>query len=89
MAMTKRSRRSSATPLMYGQLMMASMETIGRRMLLMASGTCSPAEYQRMMQEKTAAMQESAIALATGRGDAAAMRPFLKRARANAKRLRR
>jgi hypothetical protein len=82
-------RRSSNLPAMMTQLTLASWETIYHRTLMMAQGTCSAAEYQRMIMEKTAAMQASAMALMTGRGNAAALAPYLVRSRANARRLRR
>ncbi|WP_158932616.1 hypothetical protein [Acidisphaera sp. S103] len=85
--MTK--RRSSTLPAMMTQLTLASWETIYRRSLMMAQGTCSAAEYQRMVVEKVAAMQASALALLTGRGNAAVLAPYLVRSRANARRLRR
>jgi len=71
------------------RLTLASWETILRRSLLMASGTCSPAEYRRMVSEKLAAMQSAAFAAAMGRSGAAVVAPFVRRSRANAKRLRR
>ena len=74
---------------MMTQLTLSSWETIYRRTMMMAQGTCSPAEYQRMILEKAAAMQASAIAVMTGRGNAAAIAPYLVRSRANARRLRR
>jgi hypothetical protein len=74
---------------MMTQLTLSSWETIYRRSLMMAQGTCSAAEYQRMVMEKAAAMQASTVALMTGRGKAAALSPYLVRSRANAKRLRR
>jgi hypothetical protein len=98
---TKKRRRSAkprtagalrALPLMFGQMAAASVETIGRRTRLMAGGTCSPAEYRRMLQEKIEAVQESAAALASardGRGLRAAIDPFHRRVTANARRLRR
>jgi hypothetical protein len=55
----------------------------------MAQGTCSAAEYQRMVIEKMAAAQASTLAAMTGRGHAAILSPYLERSRANAKRLRR
>jgi hypothetical protein len=85
--MTK--RRSRNLPAMMTQLTLASWETIFRRTIMMAQGTCSAAEYQRMVVEKTAAMQASTLALITGRGSAAALAPYLVRSRANARRLRR
>ncbi len=85
--MTKRASRS--LPAMMTQLTLSSWETIFRRSLMMAQGTCSAAEYQRMVAEKAAAMQASTLALMTGRGGAAVLAPYLVRSRANAKRLRR
>ena len=84
--MTKRTRN---LPAMMTQLTLSSWETIFHRGLMMAQGTCSPAEYQRMVAEKAAAMQASTLALMTGRGNAAALAPYLVRSRANARRLRR
>ena len=78
-----------ALPLMMVRLTAASWETILRRGVMMAEGTCTAAEYQRMVAEKTTAMQLSLVALATGRDGAAVLAPFVTRARANAKRLRR
>jgi hypothetical protein len=80
---------SFALPIMMARLAAASWETIFRRSLMMAQGTCSPAEYQRMATEKLAAIQSSTAALMSGRGDAAMLAPFVNKARANAKRLRR
>jgi hypothetical protein len=74
---------------MMADLVMASWETIARRTAMIARGTCTPAEYQRMVREKAAALQQSAIAVMTGSGDKAALRPWHKRATANARRLRR
>lgn len=59
---------------------------------MMAAGNCSPAEYQRMVLEKIEAAQRSALVLwgpwwATG--VAAALAPWHRKARANARRLRR
>jgi hypothetical protein len=82
-------RRSRNLPAMMTQLTLASWETIYRRSLMMAQGTCSAAEYQRMVMEKAAAMQASTFALMTGRGHTAALAPYLVRSRANARRLRR
>lgn len=78
-----------ALPLMMTQLAMASWETIFHRTLMMAQGSCSPSEYHRMTAEKTAALQASAAAVLAGRGQTAALAPFVSRARANARRLRR
>ena len=76
-------------PVMMTELAIASWETIYHRTLLMAQGTCDFAEYQRMIVEKAEAMQASTMALMTGRGNAAALAPYLVRSRANARRLRR
>jgi hypothetical protein len=74
---------------MMAELAMASWETIARRTAMIARGTLSPAEYQRMFIEKAAALQLSAMAVMTGRGRKAALRPWHSRATANARRLRR
>jgi hypothetical protein len=82
-------RRTRALPLMMAELMMASWETIALRSLMIAQGTCSLAEYQRMAMEKATALQQSALAVMSGRGETAALAPWHKHATANAKRLRR
>jgi hypothetical protein len=88
--MRKRTQNPSyAFPMMMARLAAASWETIFRRSLMIAQGTCSPAEYRRMAAEKLAAMQASTAALMSGRGETAVLAPFVSRARANAKRLRR
>jgi hypothetical protein len=74
---------------MLAELTMASWETVFRRTMMMAQGTCSLAEYERMGAEKLAAVQQSMTALATGRGQAAMLAPFVTRTRANVRRLRR
>jgi hypothetical protein len=71
------------------RLTAASWETIWRRTSLMARGACSPAEYRRMTAEKVAAVQTATRALMRGKGQAAMLAPFISRAGANAKRLRR
>lgn len=75
-------------PMTMARLSLNSWETIFHRSMMMANGTCSPAEYQRMIMEKAAAVQASTVALMTGGGQAAVMAPFMVRARRNAKRLR-
>ena len=90
MCMRKHPRHPFAFPLTaLAELTMASWETIFRRSLMMAQGTCSPAEYQRMAAEKVTAVQHSMLALATGGGQAAVLAPFVTRTRANVRRLRR
>ena len=90
--MRKRTRKYS-TPLSVGMTMVsltaASWETILRRTMLMAQGTCSPAEYRRMTAEKVAAVRTSVGALMRGRSQATILAPFVSRARANTRRLRR
>ena len=78
-----------ALPMSMTRLTMASWETVMRRAAMMAQGTCTVAEYQRMAAEKVTAMQMSATAFMLGRGHAAVLAPFVNRARANARRLRR
>jgi hypothetical protein len=75
--------------MMMARLTLASWETMLRRTLMMAQGTCTPAEYRRMTAEKATAVQMSMAALMTGRGQAAVLAPFVKRTQANVKRLRR
>ena len=74
---------------MMAELALASMETIARRTQMMVRGTCSAAEYRRMLLEKARAAQRSALNLMRGRADPAALlAPWHVRARRNAKRLR-
>jgi hypothetical protein len=86
---TRKPRKAAFLPWMMTDLMLSSWETIAHRTLLMAQNTCSPAEYQRMVSEKTQAAVESGMKLVTGNGSVASlMTPWLKRTKANAKRLR-
>jgi hypothetical protein len=85
----KKHAPASAVPMMMAHLAIASWETIFYRSLLMAKGACSISEYQRMYLEKAAATQSAALAVLGGKGDAAVLSPYLSRARANARRLRR
>jgi hypothetical protein len=75
-------------PLMWTELAMASWETVWHRTALMATGACTPAEYQRMINEKMRAVQLSSAALMAGKQPEDVLRPFHKRATANARRLR-
>jgi hypothetical protein len=86
----RKNRGSSpfALPMMVARLTAASLETIFHRTTMMAKGTCSPAEYQRMFAEKATAAQRSMTALMTGKSLTSALAPYSSRARANAKRLR-
>ena len=76
---------------MAAELAWASWETIARRTLMIAQSTCSPAEYQKMLSEKTAAAMEIGAVLASPMNASAAalLEPWHSRATANAKRLRR
>jgi hypothetical protein len=69
-------------------LAIASWETVYRRTMLMASGSCSIAEYQLMMTEKMEASQASMVTLMAGGSGEAVIAPYLAIASANAKRLR-
>jgi hypothetical protein len=77
-----------ALPIMMTELALASWETIWHRSTLMLTGACSQDEYGRMVHEKMRALQQSGQALMEGRSTEAVLRPFHKRATANAKRLR-
>jgi hypothetical protein len=77
---------------MFADLTIAAGETIARRAGLMATGRCSAAEYCRMFVEKAEATQASIQALTASTPSSAmeaAVKPWLSRARANARRLRR
>ena len=71
-----------------GKLATDSLETIFRRGALMITGAFSSGEYRRMFTEKMAAARASSWAFLSGKGGAAVIAPYLKRASANAKRLR-
>ena len=90
-AMMKRKRmKAIPLPVMMAELTFSSWETIARRTWMMAQGTCSPAEYRRMVREKAQAALYSGLALTTSTGAvtaAAVLAPWHKRATANAKRL--
>jgi hypothetical protein len=74
--------------MMMAELTAASFETIWHRTALMMSGECTMVEYERMLSEKMRATQLATAALMNGDSAAAVLRPFHKRATANAKRLR-
>ena len=80
-------------PLLVAEMTMASYETIALRGLMIAGGTCSAAEWQRMLQEKMEAAGETAQALMRAGYDLAdpapVLAPWHRRAQANARRLRR
>ena len=74
---------------MMAELAWASWETIARRSLMMAQNTCSLAEYNRMVAEKTAAALDIGRVLTSpGVSAEALLLPLHSRATANAKRLR-
>ena len=84
-------RKTVCLPLMMVDLMLASWETAARRMLLISKNKCSQAEYQRMVSEKTQAAMASGLKLISSNGQASIVSliaPWLSRATANAKRLR-
>jgi hypothetical protein len=85
----RRSRSPFALPLMMARLTAASLETIFHRTTMMAKGTCSPAEYRRMVGEKATAAHRSMMAMMTRKSATAVLAPYSSRATANAKRLRR
>ncbi|HTP83617.1 MAG TPA: hypothetical protein VMQ11_11780 [Alphaproteobacteria bacterium] len=77
-------------PLMMVELAMAASETIFHRTWLMATGQCSPAEYQRMLAEKVKAAQLTGRLVMSPRADSSALlAPWHRAARRNARRLRR
>jgi hypothetical protein len=85
-------RKNKPLPLVLAELTVSSWETIFHRTALMASGTCSPREYRRMVEEKMRAAQHSGLTLMTGATDpdllARLMRPWHIGATRNARRLR-
>ena len=93
----KRRRRAvslasaASLPWMMTDLALTSWETITRRSLLMAQNRCSPLEYHRMLTEKAMAVMETGFRLASAGGNApltSLLTPWLKRSKANSKRLR-
>ena len=77
-------------PLMMVELAMAASETIFHRAWLMATGQCSPMEYQRMVLEKlTAAQLTGRRAMSPLAYGPALLAPWHRAARRNAERLRR
>ena len=87
-----RRKRNTPLPLLLAELTLASWETIRHRTLMMARGTCSPAEYSRMISEKVVAATRAASTLARARKTpklATLLAPWHLRATSNARRLRR
>lgn len=91
--MKKRKRAPQVVvPVMLAEMAVASWETIARRSLMMAAGTCSVAEYRRMMAEKVHAARRSGAALTGSRAQdpvVAMLEPWHRGVTANARRLRR
>jgi hypothetical protein len=88
-------RQSSSNPcllpLMMADLAFSSCDTIASRTALIMTGQCTSEEYRRMAMEKAEAAQASFLAMAGAtpwRALEAAMAPWLRSAKANAKRLR-
>jgi hypothetical protein len=82
-------RKAPAGPLMLASIALASSETIARRWWMMATGSCSAAEYQRMVVEKLKASQQmSAAALSGDASPAKLFAPWYRATRRNARRLR-
>ena len=77
-----------ALPMMCAELALASWETVWHRTALIATGACTAAEYELMVHEKMSAMHLASMALLTGQAADAVVRPYHKRATANARRLR-
>jgi hypothetical protein len=82
-------RRARPFPLLLAELAFASWQTIAYRMDMIARGTCTPAEYRRMVTEKLVATQRSAVAaILPGRNrNRALLAPWHRAAAANARRL--
>jgi hypothetical protein len=88
-AMKRRTKKvATPLPLLLAELTVFSWETMTRRAAMMVQGTCSAAEYQRMLLEKMRAAQLSAAAVALDRGLLAILQPWHRQTRANARRLR-
>ena len=87
--MKRQTRRAAAPrPLLLAELTVFSWEAMARRASMMMQGTCTAAEYQRMMFEKMRAAQRSAVAILLDQGVGAALAPWHRAARTNVRRLR-
>lgn len=89
-AMRKRNKAANADlPLTIFQMAMSSAETIARRSWMMASGTCPPAEYRRMILEKLNATQQMGVAMVSKNATVEKLlKPWHRGVRRNVKRLR-
>ena len=85
----RKKNRTAGLPFLLFQMTMNSAEIIARRWQMMASGTCSPAEYQRMFLEKIKATQQTSAAMFSLNPTVMILlRPWHVGARRNVKRLR-
>jgi len=86
-------RPQPALPMLFAELTWASWETMLRRSMMIAQGTCTDAEYHRMVMEKVSAVrQTSRLAIrpgSIGANPAGLFLPWHRAATRNAKRLRR
>jgi hypothetical protein len=78
-------------PFQFFTFGLSSAEVIARRTALMLKGTCTPAEYGRMVGEKASLGLATALRLSSGRmpGADALLAPWRSAVGANVKRLRR
>jgi hypothetical protein len=75
---------------MLAELAWASAETVGHRFQMMLTGTCTDAEYRRMLTEKLKAAQRMGFAAMSPRPKVGELlAPWHGAARRNSKRLRR
>jgi hypothetical protein len=86
----KRRKRSVPRhlPIMMAELTLASWETFARRWLMVLNGTCSGAEYRRMVVEKMRAARRSNASVLGRKAPSAILAPWHGPAVANARRLR-
>ena len=83
-------RRKPQLPVLLAELTAASVETVLLRTWMMASGTCSSAEYGRMVREKLLAARKSCQAASGIVVDPVTiLRPWHTGATGNVRRLRR
>lgn len=85
----RKRRKAKALPALLTSLGAASLQTIALRSAMMASGTCSAAEYRRMVREKMTAAAQSSLRMCAWplASPAALLAPWHGKATANAGRL--
>jgi hypothetical protein len=85
----RKQRKSKTLPGLLTGLGAASLQTIALRSAMMASGTCSAAEYQRMVREKMMAAMQTSLRMCAWppASPAALLVPWHSKAKANARRL--